>query len=49
MTDLVNHFDKLGKDLIEARLNAYRATEAIDYVNKYMRHDIGRSIEEANI
>lgn len=39
----------LGKDLVEARLNAYRATEAIDYVNKYMRHDIGRSIDEANI
>ena len=30
-----------GKDLKEARANAYKATEWIDFANKYMRHDIG--------
>ena len=30
-----------GKDLKEARANAYKATEWIDFDNKYMRHDIG--------
>ena len=34
----------LGKDLFEARANAYKATEWVDFDNKYMRHDIGRSI-----
>ena len=37
----------LGADLKEARANAYKATEWIDFANKYMRHDIGRSIDEA--
>ena len=37
----------LGKDLIEARANAYKATELIDFDNKYMRHDIGKAIDEA--
>jgi phosphoribosylamine--glycine ligase len=37
----------LGKDLVEARANAYKATEWVDYANKYMRHDIGKSIDEA--
>lgn len=37
----------LGKDLLEARANAYRATEWISFENKYMRHDIGKAIDEA--
>ncbi len=36
-----------GKDLKEARANAYKATEWIDFANKYMRHDIGQAIDEA--
>ena len=36
-----------GKDLKEARAKAYEATEWIDFVNKYMRHDIGKAIDEA--
>ena len=36
-----------GKDLVEARKNAYEATEWIDFSNKYMRHDIGKAIDEA--
>lgn len=36
-----------GKDLKEARANAYAATEWIDFKNKYMRHDIGKAIDEA--
>ena len=36
-----------GKDLKEARANAYKATEWIDFENKYMRHDIGKAIDEA--
>ncbi|WP_343208279.1 phosphoribosylamine--glycine ligase [Anaerolentibacter hominis] len=36
-----------GKDLRSARENAYRATEWIDFDNKYMRHDIGKAIDEA--
>jgi phosphoribosylamine--glycine ligase len=35
-----------GKDLFEARANAYKATEWIDFDNKYMRHDIGKAIDE---
>ena len=35
-----------GKDLKEARKNAYDATEWITFENKYMRNDIGSSIEE---
>ena len=35
-----------GKDLKEARANAYKATEWIDFANKYMRHDIGKAIDE---
>lgn len=37
----------VGKDLKEARANAYKATEWIDFDNKYMRHDIGKAIDEA--
>ena len=36
-----------GKDLKEARAKAYEATEWIDFANKYMRHDIGKAIDEA--
>ena len=36
-----------GKDLKEARANAYAATEWVQFKNKYMRHDIGKSIDEA--
>ncbi len=36
-----------GKDLKEARANAYAATEWIQFENKYMRHDIGKAIDEA--
>ena len=35
-----------GKDLKEARANAYKATEWIHFENKYMRHDIGHAIDE---
>lgn len=36
-----------GKDLKEARKNAYEATKWIDFSNKYMRNDIGKAIDEA--
>lgn len=36
-----------GKDLKDARKKAYEATEWIDFDNKYMRHDIGKAIDEA--
>lgn len=36
-----------GSSLKEARANAYQATEWIDFDNKYMRHDIGKAIDEA--
>ncbi len=36
-----------GADLKEARKNAYNATEWISFENKYMRHDIGKAIDEA--
>ncbi|MFR6349201.1 MAG: phosphoribosylamine--glycine ligase [Enterocloster aldenensis] len=35
-----------GKTLKEARENAYRAAEWIEFGNKYMRHDIGKAIDE---
>ena len=37
----------LGKDLREARAKAYEATEWVQFDNKYMRHDIGKAIDEA--
>ena len=37
-----------GENLIEARKNAYAATEWVSFENKYMRHDIGKAIEEVN-
>ena len=36
-----------GKDLKEARAKAYEATEWVKFDNKYMRHDIGKAIDEA--
>ncbi|MCF0128511.1 MAG: phosphoribosylamine--glycine ligase [Pseudobutyrivibrio sp.] len=36
-----------GADLKEARAKAYEATEWISFENKYMRHDIGKAIDEA--
>ena len=35
----------VGKDLKEARSNAYAATEWVEFENKYMRHDIGKAID----
>ena len=35
-----------GRNLKEARRKAYEATEWISFENKYMRHDIGKAIEE---
>ncbi len=35
-----------GKDLKEARANAYQAAEWVSFENKYMRHDIGKAIDE---
>ena len=35
-----------GRDLKQARENAYKATEWITFDNKYMRHDIGKAIDE---
>ena len=36
-----------GKDLKEARANDYKATDWVNFENKYMRHDIGHAIDEA--
>ena len=36
-----------GATLTEARANAYKATEWVSFANKYMRHDIGKAIDEA--
>lgn len=36
-----------GTDLKDARKKAYEATEWIGFENKYMRHDIGKAIDEA--
>lgn len=35
-----------GANLKEARANAYEATKLISFENKYMRHDIGKAIDE---
>ena len=35
-----------GDDLKQARAKAYEATEWIHFANKYMRHDIGKAIDE---
>ena len=36
-----------GKTLKEARARAYEAAEWVSFENKYMRHDIGKAIDEA--
>ncbi len=36
-----------GKDLKEARANAYEAIKLVEFENKYYRHDIGKAIDEA--
>ena len=36
-----------GATLKEARAKAYKATEWVKFDNKYMRHDIGKAIDEA--
>ena len=36
-----------GATLQEARANAYAATDWVHFDNKYMRHDIGKAIDEA--
>ena len=36
-----------GRNLREARENAYAATDWVEFGNKYMRHDIGKAIDEA--
>ena len=36
-----------GNTLKEARENAYRAAKWVEFGNKYMRHDIGKAIDEA--
>lgn len=36
-----------GVTLKEARAKAYEATEWVQFENKYMRHDIGKAIDEA--
>lgn len=36
-----------GGGLKEARAKAYEATEWVNFDNKYMRHDIGKAIDEA--
>ena len=37
----------LGDNLKDARRKAYEATEWVSFDNKYMRHDIGKAIDEA--
>ena len=36
-----------GKNLKEARANAYEAIKLVEFDNKYYRHDIGKAIDEA--
>lgn len=36
-----------GRDLKEARSNAYEAAKLVSFKNKYMRKDIGKAIDEA--
>ena len=35
-----------GDTLLEARANAYKATEWVQFENKYMRHDIGKALDQ---
>ncbi|MBP7320570.1 MAG: phosphoribosylamine--glycine ligase [Lachnospiraceae bacterium] len=36
----------LGSDLVQARANAYKAVELVQFENKYYRTDIGKAIEQ---
>ncbi len=36
----------IGDDLLTARAKAYEATDWVSFENKYMRHDIGKAIDE---
>lgn len=36
-----------GKDLKDARANAYEAIRLVEFDNKYYRSDIGKAIDEA--
>ncbi len=36
-----------GKDLKDARRNAYEAVQWVEFENKYYRNDIGKAIDEA--
>lgn len=38
-----------GNTLKEARENAYKATDWVEFGNKYMRHDIGKAIDEVGV
>lgn len=38
-----------GATLKEARANAYQAAEWVTFDNKYMRHDIGKAIDDAQL
>ena len=37
-----------GRDLKEARANAYEAVKWVDFDNKYYRNDIGKAIDEVS-
>ena len=39
--------NEMIRSAIEARKKAYEATEWVSFANKYMRHDIGKAIDEA--
>lgn len=39
----------IGSDLKEARANAYKAADWVSFKNKYMRHDIGKSIDAVEV
>ena len=36
-----------GDNLKQARANAYKAIDLVEFDNKYYRHDIGKAIDEA--
>lgn len=36
----------IGSTLKEARANAYKAVEWVHFDNEYMRHDIGKALDE---
>ncbi|KAI4445502.1 Phosphoribosylamine--glycine ligase [Eubacterium plexicaudatum ASF492] len=38
-----------GEDLKQARQKAYEAVSWVRFENKYMRHDIGKAIDDADV